>query len=141
MPVRSRWRVAAMTAPESSRSDARRRATHGRGITGETWALIALMLKGYRPLARRYAAAGGEIDLIVRRGRTIVFVEVKARAALADAHEAIDARKRARFSRAVRVWLARHPPPADAILRADAVFAAGRAWPVHVVNAFAIEGM
>ncbi|MBB3902294.1 putative endonuclease [Methylobacterium brachythecii] len=102
-------------------------------------ALVALMLKGYRPLARRFSAAGGEIDLVMRRGRTIVFVEVKARASIADAQVAIDAHKRRRFSRAVRVWLARHPPPSDATLRADAVFVGRRAWPVHLVDAFAIE--
>lgn len=120
--------------------EARRRATYRRGLDGETLALLALLLKGYRPLARRYSAAGGEIELIVRRGRTVVFVEVKARAALADAQGAIDARKRARFSRAVRVWLSLNPLPADATLRADAVFVAHRAWPVHLIDAFAIEG-
>ncbi|EHP73067.1 YraN family protein, partial [Methylorubrum extorquens] len=82
--------------------EARRRATHGRGLSAEGLALLALMLKGYRPLARRFAAAGGEIDLIVRRGRTIAFVEVKARATLDAAATAIDARKRARVSRAAR---------------------------------------
>lgn len=100
---------------------------------------MALMLKGYRPVARRFSAAGGEIDLIVRRGRTIAFVEVKARARLDDALASIDARKRARFSRAVRSWLGRHPPPPDVTLRADAVFVAPRTWPVHVANAFEIE--
>ena len=119
---------------------ARRRATYERGLGSETAARIALMLKGYRPLGRRFAAAGGEIDLIVRRGKTIAFVEVKARARLADALAAIDARKQARFSRAVRMWLARHPPRPDATLRADAVFVAAGAWPVHVANAFPIEG-
>src|SRR5215216_6428773 len=54
----------------------------------------ALMLKGYRPLARRYAAVGGEIDLIMARGRTIAFVEVKARPQADVASEAIGARKR-----------------------------------------------
>ncbi len=102
---------------------------------------MALMLKGYRPLARRFAASGGEIDLVVRRGRTVAFVEVKARASLDAAATAIDARKRARMSRAVRAWLARHPLPADATLRADAVFVAPRRWPRHLPNAFAIEGL
>ena len=119
---------------------AKRRAAHRRGLGSETRALLALMLKGYRPLARRFSAAGGEIDLIVRRGRTIVFVEVKARARLGDASGAIDAVKRRRFSRAARMWLTRHPPPADTVLRADAVFVAPRAWPAHVVDAFEIEG-
>ncbi|KQO92613.1 YraN family protein [Methylorubrum extorquens] len=120
---------------------ARRRATHGRGLSAEGLALLVLMLKGYRPLARRFAAAGGEIDLIVRRGRTIAFVEVKARATLDAAATAIDARKRARVSRAARAWLARHPLAADATLRADAVFVAPRRWPRHLPNAFEIEGL
>ncbi|OHV15430.1 hypothetical protein BK022_19130 [Methylorubrum extorquens] len=120
---------------------ARLRATHGRGLSAEGLALLALMLKGYRPLARRFAAAGGEIDLIVRRGRTIAFVEVKARATLDAAATAIDARKRARLSRAARAWLARHPLAADATLRADAVFVAPRRWPRHLANAFEIEGL
>ncbi|ACK81375.1 YraN family protein [Methylorubrum extorquens] len=120
---------------------ARRRATHGRGLSAEGLALLVLMLKGYRPLARRFAAAGGEIDLIVRRGRTIAFVEVKARATLDAAATAIDARKRARVSRAARAWLARHPLAADTTLRADAVFVAPRRWPRHLPNAFEIEGL
>ena len=121
--------------------EARRRATHGRGLSAEGLALLALMLKGYRPLARRFAAAGGEIELIVRRGRTIAFVEVKARATLDAAATAIDARKRARVSRAARAWLARHPLAAGATLRADAVFVAPRRWPRHLPNAFEIEGL
>ena len=128
-----------MTRPPD-RAEARRRATHGRGLSAETLALIALLLKGYRPLARRYAAADGEIDLIVRRGRTVAFVEVKARATLDAAAGAIDARKRARMSRAARSWLARKNLPPNATLRADAVFVAPRRWPRHLPNAFELEG-
>ncbi|MDP4023210.1 YraN family protein [Methylobacterium sp. NEAU 140] len=119
----------------------RRRAAHRRGHRAEWLALVALMLKGYRPLARRVSAAGGEIDLIVRRGGTLAFVEVKARARLDDAREAIDAAKRRRFSRAVRAWVGRHPWSAGLTLRADAVFLGGRAWPAHLPGAFEIEGL
>lgn len=56
---------------------ARRRATDLRGHVAEATALVLLVLKGYRPLARRFRAGGGEIDLIVARGDTIAFVEVK----------------------------------------------------------------
>ncbi|WP_232632007.1 YraN family protein [Methylobacterium sp. Leaf118] len=129
-----------MGAPRPDRAAARRRATHGRGLSAETWALLALMLRGYRPLARRYAAAGGEIDLIVRRGRTVAFVEVKARAQLDAAAGAIDGRKRARMTRAVRAFLARHPQPPDTTLRADAVLVAPGSWPRHVPNAFPLTG-
>lgn len=87
----------------------RRRFTFLRGRSAERLALVWLMAKGYRPLARRYAAEGGEVDLIIRRGGTIAFVEVKARDTMAAAVEAIGAVKQRRFRRAARAWLVRHP--------------------------------
>lgn len=120
---------------------ARREATERRGRIAETRALLALLLKGYRPLARRYSASGGEIDLIVRRGGTVAFVEVKARPTLIAAQDAIGAQKRKRFARAARAWVSRNPWSAALTLRADAVFVAGRAWPAHLPDAFPIEGL
>jgi len=129
-----------MTRPDRpDPAAARRLATHGRGLSGEGRALLALMLKGYWPLARRYGAAGGEIDLVMRRGRTIAFVEVKARATLDTALAAIDGRKRTRFSRAVRAWIAAHPACVGLTMRADAVLVAPRRWPRHVADAFPLE--
>ncbi|MFP3339830.1 YraN family protein, partial [Micrococcus sp. SIMBA_131] len=49
------------------------------GHRGEWLAAIALRLKGYRILARRYRTKLGEIDLIARRGDLVAIVEVKAR--------------------------------------------------------------
>ena len=126
-----------MTTPDAARL--RRAATHARGLAAETTALVYLVLKGYRPLARRFAAAGGEIDLVMRRGGTIAFVEVKARRELDDARVAIDAGKRRRLSRAARAWLARHPAAAGLTLRADAVFVAAGRWPRHLPAAFELE--
>ena len=117
----------------------RRRATFARGRIAERTALLLLIAKGYRPLARRFAAAGGEIDLIVRRGDTIAFVEVKARGVMDDALAAITATKRRRFSRAVRAWLARHPATAGLTWRADAVFVARWRIPRHLEAAFELE--
>jgi putative endonuclease len=117
----------------------RRRATFARGRFAEALALLWLSLRGYRPLARRFSAAGGEVDLIVRRGDTVVFVEVKARGRMDDALEAITREKRRRFSRAARAWLSRHPWAAGKTWRADAVFLAPGRWPVHRVNAFEME--
>jgi putative endonuclease len=85
---------------DAARGKARRRAADWRGHWAEATALALLLLKGYRPLARRFRAGGGEIDLVVARGDTIAFVEVKSRAALEAAFVAIDAAKRRRFSRA-----------------------------------------
>jgi putative endonuclease len=116
-----------------------RKAAEARGHVAELKALGLLMLKCYRPLARRFVAAGGEIDLIVLRGDTVAFVEVKARGDLDAAYSAITAQKRRRFSRAVRLWLSRNPWAMRRVLRADAVFIAPRRWPRHVVSAFEIE--
>jgi putative endonuclease len=117
----------------------RRRTTYLRGHRAERIALLFLLLKGYRPLARRYAAAGGEIDLIVMRGDTVAFVEVKARGLMDDALSAITATKRRRFSRAARAWLSRQPWAAGKTWRADAVFVAPRRWPRHLMAVFELE--
>ena len=117
----------------------RRRATYLRGHWAERVALALLVLKGYRLVARRYAASGGEIDLIVKRGDTVAFVEVKARGLLDDARDAITAAKRRRFSRAARAWLSRNPWAARKAWRADAVFVAPWHWPRHLKAAFEIE--
>jgi putative endonuclease len=119
----------------------RHRAAYRRGHRAEWLALAALMLKGYRPIGRRVSIAGGEIDLVVQRGTTIVFVEVKARARRDDAREAIDAAKRRRFSRAARAWIGRNAWCAGMTFRVDAVFVGARGWPAHVVHAFTIEGL
>lgn len=118
-----------------------RRAAYLRGHRAEWLAMSALLARGYWPIGRRVSFAGGEIDLIVRRPRTIVFVEVKARSRLDDARTAIDAAKRRRFSRAVRAWVGRNPWCTGMTLRADAVFVGDGAWPAHVPGVFKIEGL
>lgn len=110
-----------------------------RGFRAETIALLFLMLKGYRFLARRYGGKGGEIDLILRRGRAIVFVEVKARDDLDKAAEAISPRKRLVFSRAAAQWLMRNPWAASFDLRADAVLIAPWRLPRHIVAVFELR--
>jgi putative endonuclease len=117
----------------------RRRATYLRGHWAEHVALLILVLKGYRLLARRYSASGGEIDLIVKRGDTIAFVEVKARGMMDHALIAIGAQKRERFSRAARAWISRNGWAAGKVLRADAVFVAPGRWPRHLPAAFEMD--
>ena len=60
-------------------SSANRQRNEKRGHRAETAALILLRLKGYRLLARRFKSHHGEIDLIMRKGQTTAFIEVKAR--------------------------------------------------------------
>jgi putative endonuclease len=117
---------------------ARRRA-HRFGLRAESIAALLLRVKGYQVLDRRFSAAGGEIDLVARRGATIAFVEVKARDGLETAAEAITEAKRRRIGRAARVWLARNPWAAAFNLRGDAVFVAPGRLPRHLAAAYRLE--
>jgi putative endonuclease len=114
----------------------RRREAHIYGLRAESIAAIVLRLKGYTILARRFVVSGGEIDLIARRGGSIAFVEVKARADLEVAAIAISATKRRRIARAARVWLTRNPWAASLTLRGDAVFVARGRLPHHEPDAY-----
>ncbi len=126
--------------PASSDRLAPRQMAERRGRRAELAAVWLLRLKGYRILARRYRTPVGEVDLIAQRGRTIAFVEVKRRATLAEAAEAVTATGRRRIARAASLWLARHPAAAALTLRFDAVLLAPRRWPRHMVGVFDADG-
>ncbi|HZP21159.1 MAG TPA: YraN family protein [Bauldia sp.] len=125
--------MAAATDP--LRQDAERR-----GRRAETLALWLLRAKLYRLLARRYRTPAGEIDLIVKRGRTIAFVEVKHRPTADAAREALYARNRQRIARAARIWLSHNPGAAGHDYRFDVVIAASGALPRHIAGVFDSEG-
>jgi len=93
-------------------------------------------MKGYRILARRYTARGGEIDLIIARGTLIAFVEVKARNEFDAALEAIDQIKTRRLGRAVEDWIFRYQPPHGHDFRGDAVIIVPWRFPRHIKDAF-----
>ncbi len=69
---------------------------------------MLLIAKAYRILARRWKTPFGEIDIVARRRRTLVFVEVKARATLDEAVEAVTERSKQPHHRRRRT-LARAP--------------------------------
>jgi len=117
-----------------------RRAAEKRGRQAETWVAWYLRLKGYRVLARRYKTPVGEIDLIVARGRTVAFVEVKHRPTEAEASEAATFTGRRRIANAASHWLARHPDAAGRELRFDVVVSVPGRWPRHITAAFDASG-
>jgi|SRR5690606_17361543 putative endonuclease len=107
-----------------------------RGNRGERLAALALMLKGYRIVARRYRTPLGEIDLIARRGDLIAIVEVKVRPTLAEAMDAVGPYAARRIEAAADLWLARQPDFARLSVRFDLVAILPRRWPVHVPDLF-----
>lgn len=123
----------------ATRAELRSRRARRSGLSGrraEWLAILWLSAKGYRLLERRFGGKGGEIDIVMRRGRTVAFVEVKARGRLEDALTAVTAEKQRLVERRVRQWLARNPWAMGHDLRADAVFLAPWRWPRHVPAAF-----
>jgi putative endonuclease len=113
-----------------------RRVAHGFGLKAESLCALGLRLRGYRVLARRFKVPVGEVDIVARRGRTLVFLEVKARANVADAAEALTYRQRRRILAAAKMFLARHPQLATLDARFDVMLVAPWRWPHHVVDAW-----
>lgn len=109
---------------------------HRRGHRAERLAQLYLLSKAYLPLKRRYKTPLGEIDLIARRGRRLIFVEVKARAHAATAAEAIHVTNQQRVVRAAQYFLSRHPKYTNYEIRFDAVLVAWYRWPKHIADAF-----
>ena len=85
--------------------------SHDRGSRAERRAAWWYRLHGYRILAANAWTGGYELDLVVRRGRRLVFCEVKEKAGLAfgTPAEMVDAEKQRRVRCAAAAWLELHP--------------------------------
>ncbi|MGH7576560.1 MAG: YraN family protein [Longimicrobiales bacterium] len=96
--------------------------SHDFGRRCEALAAAELAARGWVIVARNFRHGHKEVDLIVRRGHTIAFVEVKGRSGQAFGHplEAIGHGKRREVESAARGWIARHGRPGDRY-RFDAV--------------------
>jgi len=111
-----------------------RRLAEARGRRGEWLAVIWLLAHGWWPLARRLRCPAGEVDLVVRRGGVVAFVEVKWRASGPALDLAIDARRLRRVVAAAQ-WLAPSYVSGGDCLRIDVLLLAPGRWPRHIVNA------
>ncbi|MFL6862667.1 MAG: YraN family protein [Allosphingosinicella sp.] len=110
----------------------RRDAERG-GRRAERLAAWWLRLKGWTILARRVRTPVGEVDLVARRGRTLAFVEVKARSSEADAAFALDEWRLRRVAAAAGALAHRYARSGDDI-RIDAMFILPRRLPRHLPN-------
>ena len=81
------------------------------GRWGEEQAAKYLKLRGYRVFEMNYKCRGGEIDIIARKGKFIVFVEVKLRksSSFADAKDFVDVFKQDRLRTTAEFYLSKYP--------------------------------
>jgi putative endonuclease len=115
------------TVGPSKRSATRNTSAAGRAA--ERRALWHYRLRGYRVLGTNVWIGGNELDLVLRRGRRLVFCEVKAKAGerYGDPFEMVTEEKQRRLRRAAEAWLAAHPELAELVPSFDVVaFRGGR---------------
>lgn len=95
---------------------------HRDGLAGELQAIQYLVSQGWFVIAHRWRVGRIEIDLVVRRGKLVAFVEVKTRRgdAFGSPFEAVTAAKRREIVKAARAWTDRYGVPDD-IYRFDCI--------------------
>ncbi len=119
-------------------------STTRKGARGEEAAASYLESKGWNVLARNFRTRLGEIDIIARRGDLVAFIEVKSWQTVPreDLARSIGPRKRARISRAARLFLSQRPDLGSAHLRFDIVFLGAEEHGIdHIAGAFNEEGI
>jgi putative endonuclease len=104
------------------------------GRRGEAMAAWYLRFRGWRILARRLKTPRGEIDLVARRGKLVVFVEVKWRATAQERDHAIDDYRLRRVVEAAKAVAHRFVGEGDD-MRVDVLLLAPGHFPRHIVNA------
>ena len=119
---------------------ARGTAARTSGRRGEVLAALWLMAKGYRILGFRLRTPHGEIDLVAARGRVLAAVEVKARADLADALEAVGIEQRRRLRRALAAVAGRYASMRGSRQRLDLLALAPGRLPRHIPDAWSEDG-
>jgi putative endonuclease len=85
------------------------------GLRGERIAMAFLTSCGWSVEAHRFKLGRHDLDLVIRKGHTVAFVEVKTRRSTVcgTALEAVSWRQQRDIARAASVWVLRHGRPAD----------------------------
>ena len=93
------------------------------GRVAEDLALAHLCNEGLRLVQRNFCCRGGELDLVMRDGETLVFVEVRSRRGnrYGSAEESVTATKQARLRKAAAFYLLRHPDWSNSCCRFDVI--------------------
>ncbi|KAA2214960.1 YraN family protein [Teichococcus oryzae] len=112
-----------------------RQAAEARGRHAEDRVAARLEAGGWSILARRFRNQGGEIDLVAEREGLLAFVEVKARAALAEAAFSVTPRQQARLLAGAEAWMAANPGHGVEGVRFDVVLVDGQGRMRRIIDA------
>jgi putative endonuclease len=113
----------------------KRQLAERRGRQGERRAALWLQLKGWTVLDRRKKTPLGEIDLVVRKGKLIAFVEVKWRKSAAELDFAIDEYRLRRVAAAAEAVAHLYATNGEDV-RIDVILLAPGSLPRHIENAW-----
>ncbi len=112
------------------------------GHRAEYWASIMLVCKGYFIKERRYRCPFGEIDIIAKRGKTLVFCEVKARKDYRTAIESVNDNQKKRITRTAQYYIAnlnkrlKNNKIDNQLYRCDLILVLPKQLPIHIKNAW-----
>lgn len=112
----------------------KKRRYYRQGLIAERVARVFLLLKGYRILEERLKTPVGEIDLLVRKGRTLVIVEVKRRPSWEEGYYALRPVQQMRLRRAAEFVLTRTPGYANLNVRFDLIVMNQCLLPKHITH-------
>lgn len=103
------------------------------GLLAEHIAIWYLRIKFYKIIAHRYKSPFGEIDIIAKKGKEIIFLEIKARKKL-EHFELISKRQHSRIIKAAEFFLLQHSKFKGHNLRFDVMFLGKNLLPLHFKN-------
>ncbi len=112
------------------------RKTYNFGILSEKIVMIFLRLKLYRILQWRYRSPFGEIDIIAKKSKTIIIVEVKARRSKVLTEEVLRPKQIRRLKNSAEFFVAKNPEFHNHNLRFDLVEVTQFLLPKHRKNFF-----
>lgn len=125
--------------PEKTETRRARRRRERAGRAAEAAASLWLQLKGYRILAQRARMPACEIDIVARKGRMLVFVEVKSRRTIDAAREAVTPDLRRRLEQAANQWATHRRDAQNLLWRFDMMLLVPGRLPLHVRDAWRAE--
>ena len=113
------------------------------GVRGEEIAIDFLTRCGWRLEAHRFRLGRNDVDLVMRKGRLVAFVEVKTRQSevCGTGIEAVNRWKQRKIAKVAMYWTLRHGRPDDEY-RFDLVAVGGGKTPAveHIPDAWRLEG-